>query len=108
MAILAIDVSKSSLSFYSDFIGKGFVDNSPQGIFDLFNKASSSSSDFILVLESTGVYSFDVANYFFQNHIPVFWVKTDNMKLYRKILNRPKTDKIDAKLIYCSPEGLDS
>ncbi|ACN29532.1 transposase repeat family ISChy1 [Thermosipho africanus TCF52B] len=100
MAILAIDVSKSSLSFYSDFIGKGFVDNSPQGIFDLFNKASDSSSDFILVLESTGIYSFDVANYFFQNHIPVFWVKTDNMKLYRKILNRPKTDKIDAKLIF--------
>lgn len=100
MAILAIDVSKSSLSFYSDFIGQGFVDNSPQGIFGLFNKASDSSSDFVLVLESTGIYSFGVANYFFQNHIPVFWVKTDNMKLYRKILNRPKTDKIDAKLIF--------
>ncbi|MBB6062952.1 hypothetical protein HNP65_001415 [Thermosipho japonicus] len=53
MAILAIDVSKSSLSFYSNFIGKGFVDNSPQGIFDLFNKGPEASSDFILVLEST-------------------------------------------------------
>jgi transposase len=100
MSILAIDVSKSSLAFYSDFIGSGVVENSPQGIFDLFDKATSNSNDFSLVLESTGIYSFDVANYFSNHSIPVFWVKTDNMKYYRKILNRPKTDKIDAKLIF--------
>lgn len=100
MPTLAIDVSKSSLSFYSDFIGSGVVENSPQGIFDLFNKASSVSNDFILVLESTGIYSFDVADFFFNHSISVFWVKTDNMKVYRKILNRQKTDSIDAKLIF--------
>ncbi|WP_459997226.1 IS110 family transposase, partial [Marinitoga arctica] len=38
--------------------------------------------------------------FFYDHSIKVFWVKTDNMKLYRKILNRPKTDKIDAKLIF--------
>lgn len=100
MSILAIDVSKSSLDFFSDFIGSSSVENSPQGIFDLLNKATSVSNSFMLVLESTGVYSFDVASYFYKHSIPVFWVKTDNMKLYRKILNRPKTDKIDAKLIF--------
>ncbi|MEJ5256615.1 MAG: transposase [Fervidobacterium sp.] len=100
MAILAIDVSKNYLSFFSDFIGSGTVENSPQGIVELFNKAFASSSDFSLVLESTGVFSFNVANFFFQNNVPVFWVKTDNIKLYRKILNRPKTDKIDAELIF--------
>jgi len=100
LAILAIDVSKNYLSFFSDFIGSGTVENSPQGIVELFNKAFASSSDFSLVLESTGVFSFNVANFFFQNNVPVFWVKTDNIKLYRKILNRPKTDKIDAELIF--------
>ncbi|KLO20831.1 hypothetical protein X275_11050 [Marinitoga sp. 1197] len=100
MRILAIDVSKSSLDFFSNFIGSGSVNNSPQGIFDLFSKALSVSKDFILVLESTGVYSFDVASYFYDNSIKVFWVKTDNMKLYRKILNRSKTDKLDARLIF--------
>ena len=100
MHTLAVDVSKSSLSFYSDFIGSGSVENSPQGIFDLFNKATSSSNNFILVLESTGIFSFNVADFFFSHSIPVFWVKTDNMKLYRKFLNRQKTDSIDAKLIF--------
>jgi len=53
MHILAIDVSKSSLDFFSNFIGSGSVKNSPQGIFDLFSKATSVSHDFILVLETT-------------------------------------------------------
>jgi len=75
LAILAIDVSKNYLSFFSDFIGSGTVENSPQGIVELFNKAFASSSDFSLVLESTGVFSFNVANFFFQNNVPVFWVK---------------------------------
>ncbi|MCD6160416.1 MAG: IS110 family transposase [Kosmotoga sp.] len=100
MLILAIDVSKSSLDFFSNFIGSGSVKNSPQGIFDLFSKASSCSNDFILVLESTGIYSFDVASYFYNNSIKVFFVKPDNLKSYRKLLNRPKTDKIDAQLIF--------
>ena len=100
MFILAIDVSKSSLDYFSNFIGSGSVKNSPQGIFDLFSKASSCSNDFILVLESTGIYSFDVASYFYNNSIKVFFVKPDNLKSYRKLLNRPKTDKIDAQLIF--------
>ncbi|MFN4224356.1 MAG: hypothetical protein ACK4E1_06100 [Fervidobacterium nodosum] len=40
MAILAIDVSKNYLSFFSDFIGSGTVENSPQGIVELFNKSN--------------------------------------------------------------------
>ena len=100
MFILAIDVSKSSLDYFSNFIGSGSVKNSPQGIFDLFSKASSCSNDFILVLESTGIYSFDVASYFYNHSIKVFFVKPANLKSYRKLLNRPKTDKIDAQLIF--------
>lgn len=73
---------------------------SPQGIFDLFSKATSVSNDFSLVLESTGAYSFNGASFFYDHFINVFRVETDNMKLYRKILNRPKTDKIDARPIF--------
>ncbi|GAB6190250.1 hypothetical protein JCM30566_19940 [Marinitoga arctica] len=64
MSILAIDVSKDSLDYFSDFFGSGSVKNSPQAIFDLFSNAYSVSNDFFLVLESTGVYSFDVASFF--------------------------------------------
>ena len=120
MSILAIYVSKDSLDFYSDFISRGVVENSYQGILDLFNRCVSSANlsidnddstnpthsctqyryPFILVLESTGVYSFDIADFFSNKSVWVFWVKTDKMKVYRKLFNRQKTDRIDAKLIF--------
>ncbi len=102
MYILAVDVSKDSLSYHSDF-ASGMVKNSPEGISQLYSLVKS-IYEYMLVCESTGVYSQPLMYFFHSKHVPTYYIPNDVFSHMRKIMKFPKNDKLDAEIIFHAAE----
>jgi transposase len=98
MLFVGIDVSKDKLDYFLDNSIKGVVDNSIDGYEKLVSIFKGKVVAF--ALESTGVYSKNIF-VFLKSHgfDELFFVSPSDVHDTRKILNWPKTDKLDAKVI---------
>ncbi|MDR1034471.1 MAG: IS110 family transposase [Holosporales bacterium] len=102
--VLGIDVSKKDLSIALLINGKFHektVENSSQGFHSLMKFIKSKTSEkHIIYLESTGIYSEDISDFFFENSFDVKVINPLKIHAFGKAkLSRNKTDKADAKLI---------
>ncbi|WP_036224197.1 IS110 family transposase [Mesoaciditoga lauensis] len=102
MHILAVDVSKDSLSYYSDF-ASGMIENSPEAISLLYSLAQSSGYEYMLVCKSTGAYSQPLMDFFHSKHVPTYYVPTNVLTLTKK-MKFPENDKLDAQIIFKAAE----
>jgi len=102
--VVGIDVSKDSLT-YSIFDGKihtikEITYNYSTIKKELINKFKSNKDKVIFLMESTGIYHNEVANYLLKSNYKVSVVNPLTIKRFAQMhLNRVKTDKADAKLI---------
>lgn len=99
MLFVGIDVSKDKLDYFLDNSIKGVVDNSIDG-YEKLVSIFKDMDDIAFVLEPTGIYSKNIF-VFLKSHgfDDLFFVSPSNVSSTRKILNWPKTDKLDAKVI---------
>lgn len=101
-SLIGIDVSDKKLDFlYTDSYKKNGVkkvDNRVTG-FEKLEKLIS--KDTRLVLEATGVYHYNLCSHFYKKGHTIYVVNPRAVKYYGMAkLQRDKTDKVDAKLIY--------
>lgn len=103
MLFVGIDISKDTFDFFLDNSIKGSFPNSIDGyesFVSLFSNKFNDLSNLSFVIESTGIYSKNIfvflKSHDFEN---LFFVSPFDVSKTRKILNWPKTDKLDAKLI---------
>ena len=97
---VGIDVSKQQLDVASSQSRslKAFA-NSPDG-FQLLLKSLPPATHTQVVLESTGVYHFDLLVYLTENNYPVAVVSPGRVRAFAKAMNiLAKTDKIDATVL---------
>ncbi|QTA38807.1 IS110 family transposase [Thermosipho ferrireducens] len=98
MSFVGIDISKDFFSFFFNNSLKGILPNSIDGYESLVSLFPDKSTSF--VLESTGVYSKNLFGFLFSHGFKnLFYVSPFDVSKTRKILNLPKTDKLDAILI---------
>ena len=102
MITFGVDISKLKFDiFYQDQYGKKIsktFDNKLSGFEELL-KITPEKARF--VMEATGNYCYDLANFLHQNDHMVFVVNPAQIKYFgQSKLRRIKTDKADAKLIY--------
>jgi hypothetical protein len=99
MVFVGIDVSKDTLDYYLNSKTRGVVSNDVDGYVEFYEKFKD-FSDISFVLESTGIYSKNIFMFLrsrgFDN---LYYISANDVAMFRKIMNWPKTDKIDSKLI---------
>jgi transposase len=103
MITVGVDISKLKFDiFYQDPSGKKIskvFENNSAG-FEAMFKIIPNSDDIRVVMEATGNYGYDLANYSYQQKNEVYVVNPAQIKYYSQSkLRRSKTDKVDAKLI---------
>lgn len=99
MLFVGIDVSKDKLDYFLNNSIKGIVDNSIDG-YEKLVSIFKDMDDIAFVLEPTGIYSKNIF-VFLKSHgfDDLYFVAPYDVSSTRKILNWPKTDKLDAKII---------
>lgn len=96
--ILGIDVSKDTFDVYDSAMGHRRFDNGPKGFASFFRTLDASSW---VVMESTGSYHHQMAMYLYEKGISVSVVNPLVIKRFIQMkLNRVKTDKSDARMIF--------
>ena len=96
---VGIDVAKASLVVASSTSQLGVFDNTAEGHRQLFALLRKYAVE-LVTLESTGVYSKDVAIYLRNKRMPVATVAPDRVRYFAQSLGQlAKTDPIDAKVI---------
>lgn len=99
MFFVGIDVSKDKLDFYLNKKVKGIVSNDVDGYTKLY-EIFKEYEDIAFILESTGIYSKNLFMFLKSRNLEnLYYISAKDVALFRKIMNWPKTDKIDAKLI---------
>jgi transposase len=101
--VIGIDVSKKKLDL-SVYDGKkhklSCVNNHHRGISAMLKKFGDSSTDYIFVMEATGVYHLKLATMLYDNGFKVGVINPLIIKRYYQMrMIRAKTDIVDAKLI---------
>lgn len=102
MITFGIDISKLKFdvcyNLDDKLISKSFS-NEQKG-FEALRKLMPQGIEIAIVMEATGNYGYDLANYIYDQGMVVHVVNPAQIKYYAKsLLSRTKTDKVDAKLI---------
>lgn len=107
MISVGIDVAKNKstvciLKPYGEIVCKPFdIAHTNTDLHELVTMISRFDDEVKVVMESTGIYHLPILTYLQEKHIFVAVINPYLMKLYRNEgdLRRPKTDKIDARII---------
>jgi len=100
MYYIGIDVSKKDLAVFD---GKDLKFINQEGLksFKKYLKKKVNFSDLVLIFEPTGVYSQYLKEFCAENSIKVYIVNPKQSHNFARALGiRPKTDKIDARILY--------
>jgi len=100
MYYIGIDVSKKDLSAFN---GKDLKFANKEGLksFKKYLKKKYHLSEIIIIFEPTGIYSFYLKEFCAENSIKAYIVNPKQSHNFARALGiRPKTDKIDARILY--------
>jgi len=100
MYYIGIDVSKKDLAVFD---GKDLKFINQEGLksFKKYLKKKVNFSDLVLIFEPTGVYSQYLKEFCAENNIKAYIVNPKQSHNFARALGiRPKTDKIDARILY--------
>jgi len=101
MYYIGIDVSKKVLSVFNGKKDLKFINKEGLKSFKKYLKKKYNFSDLIIIFESTGIYSQYLKEFCAENSIKAYMVNPKKSHNFARALDiRPKTDKIDAQIIY--------
>jgi transposase len=101
MYYIGIDVSKKVLSVFDGKKDLEFINKEGLKSFKKYLKKKVNFSDLVIIFEPTGVYSQYLKEFCAENSIKAYIVNPKRSHNFARSLGiRPKTDKIDARILY--------
>jgi transposase len=101
MYYIGIDVSKKVLSVFDGKKDLEFINKEGLKSFKKYLKKKVNFSDLVIIFEPTGVYSQYLKEFCAENNIKAYIVNPKQSHNFARALGiRPKTDKIDARILY--------
>jgi transposase len=101
MYYIGIDVSKKDLAVFDGKKDLKFINQEGLTSFKNYLKKKVNFSDLVLIFEPTGIYSFYLKEFCAENSIKAYIVNPKQSHNFARALGiRPKTDKIDARILY--------
>jgi transposase len=102
MYYIGIDVSKKDLSVFDGKKDLKFANKEGLKSFKKYlKKKYQSLSDLVIIFEPTGIYSFCLKEFCAENSIKAYIINPKRSHSFARSLGiRPKTDKIDARILY--------
>jgi len=101
MYYIGIDVSKKVLSVFNGKKDLKFINKEGLKSFKKYLKKKYNFSDLVIIFEPTGIYSQYLKEFCAENSIKAYIVNPKRSHSFARSLGiRPKTDKIDARILY--------
>jgi transposase len=102
MYYIGIDVSKKDLSVFDGKKDLKFINKEGLKSFKKYlKKRYKTFADLVIIFEPTGIYSFNLKEFCAENSVKAYIVNPKRSHNFARSLGiRPKTDKIDARILY--------
>jgi transposase len=102
MYYIGIDVSKKDLAVFDGKKDLKFINKEGLNAFKKYlKKRYKTFADLVIIFEPTGIYSFNLKEFCAENNIKAYIVNPKRSHNFARSLGiRPKTDKIDARILY--------
>jgi transposase len=110
MYYIGIDVSKKDLAVFDGKKDLKFINKEGLNAFKKYlKKRYKTFADLVIIFEPTGIYSFNLKEFCAENNIKAYIVNPKRSHNFARSLGiRPKTDKIDARILYPFHRLIDS